>query len=296
MLQVAFGGYTLMEDDSTEYVDNPTFYEPGYNIMFPLELSIPKSDSIFILIRKRDSGSTGFDDSLLPSRLSISAKDATNGEPLTAALSVSTYNPWNDDPSSNIPILAEIKNQISPLAPPILRVRVIDLEIKDTVDNSFINFRIIVEEDPTDLHFNYIPVSRTTYANRNTFTAASRLVYMTLRNDSDAYILVSPYAWLAETTKEMSDFSYPPDTSYYKRENTFNSEDFTFTLQSWSHEFVGENISVINIPGYRKVCLILIDNDIYNSMKEIQRGINFTISVTGELSGIEDTFTVNLST
>jgi len=296
MLQAAFGGYTLMEDGSTEYVDNPTFYEPGYNIMFPLELSIPKSDSIFVLIRKRDSSLDGYDDNLVPAQLSATAIDATNGEPLLAIISTSTYDPWNDNPSSNTPMLIEIKNQISEVAPPVLRVRVIDLEVKDLSDNGFIKFRIIVEEDPTDLHFNYIPVSRTTYTNRNTFTAASRSVYMTLRNDSDAYILVSPYAWLAESTKELSDFSYPPDSSYYKRETTFNSEDFTFALQSWSHDFVEEDISVMNIPGYRKVCLILIDNDIYNNMKAIQRGINFTISVIGELSGIEDTFTVNLKT
>lgn len=293
MLQAAFGGYTLIEDNITEYDDSLTFYEPGFNLMSPLEMSVPKSDSIFILIRKREA--IGFDNNLIPANLSVSAKDVTNGEPLTVSIELSSRDGWNDDPSSNTPILLTIANQIGS-GNALLRVRVIDCEVKDITDNSFISFRIIVDEDPTDLHFNYIPVSRTTYADRNTFTAASRAMYMTLRSDSDAYIIVSPYAWVMETTKDLSDFSYPPDASYYKRETTYNSEDFDFLLQNWSHTFVEDNISVVNIPGYKKVGLILIDNAIYNSIKELKRSINFTVSVSGELSGIEDTFTVNLYT
>jgi hypothetical protein len=293
MLQAAFGGYTLIEDNSTVFIDSLTYYEPGFNLMSPLEISIPKSDSIFILIRKRET--TGFDNNLVPANLSVSAKDATNGEPLTVSSVLSSRDGWNDDPSSNTPILLTITNQIGSGNTP-LRVRVIDCEVKDITDNSFINFRVVVEEDPTDLHFNYIPVSRTAYANRNTFSAASRDIHMTLRSDSDAYIIVSPYAWVSETTKDLSDFSYPPDASYYKREVTYNNEDFDFSLQSWSHTFIEDNISVVNIPGYKKAGLILIDNAIYNSIKELKRSINFTVSISGELSGIEDTFTVNLYT
>jgi hypothetical protein len=296
MLQAAFGGYTLIEDNSTVFIDSLTYYEPGFNLMSPLEISVPKSDSIFILIRKRDSSGVGFENNLIPTNLSITAKDATNGEPLSISSSTfSTRESWNEDPSSNTPILFTITNQIGS-GDALLRVRVIDCEVKDTTDNSFINFRIIVEEDPTDLHFNYIPVSRTTYADRNTFTAASRAMHMTLRSDSDAYIIVSPYAWVMETTKDLSDFSYPPDASYYKRETTYNSEDLDFSFQSSSHTFVEDNVSVVNIPGYKKVGLILIDNAIYNSIKELKRSINFTVSVSGELSGMEDTFTVNLYT
>lgn len=291
MLQVAFGGYTLMEDSSTVFIDDLTYYEPGFNLMSPLEISVPKSDSIFILIRKRD-GAGGFVTNFSPTNLSITVKDATNGEVLTLLSSASTYEPWNQ---TITPVLLEIRNQIG-VTDPVLRVRVIDCEVKDTTDDSFINFRIIVDEDPTDLHFNYIPISRTTYLDRNTFTAASREIHMTLRSDSDAYIMVSPYAWFTESTKDLSDFSYPPDTSYYKREITYNNEDFDFLLQSASHTFVEENISVVNIPGYKKVCLILIDNDIYNNIKELKRSINFTVFLVGELSGIEDTFIVNLYT
>jgi hypothetical protein len=296
MLQVAFGGKTLIDDGSIEIVDNLTFYEPGYNVMFPLELSVPKSDSIYIIVRKRDSNGSGFDANFIPQTLTATAKDATNAETLSAVTYASTRDEWNDDPSYATPVVVEIQNQLSVAPPSTLRVRVIDVELKDTTDNSFLNFRIIVEEDPTDLHFNYIPIHRTTYSDRNTFTAAVRDIYMSLKSGSDAYLLVSPYAWLTESTKESFDFSYPQDSNYYKRENTFNSEDFTFSLNSTSHTFVGDYITITNVPGYRKVCLILIDNAIFNNIAALQRSINFTVSLVGELSGIEDTFTVNLYT
>ena len=191
MLQAAFGGFTLLEDGSTVFIDPLVYHESGFNIMSPLEFSVPKSDSIFILIRKRDLDGTGLED-LLAANLSVSAKDATNGELLAVFVSNnSTHEPWNDNPSSNTPVLLKIQNQLG-TTDPILRVRVIDCEVKDTTDNSFINFRIIVDEDPTDLHFNYIPVSRTTYTDRNTFTDASRNIHMTLGTYSDTYIIVSP--------------------------------------------------------------------------------------------------------
>jgi len=81
-----------------------------------------------------------------------------------------------------------------------------------------------------------------------------------------------------------------------REKKTFNDEDFIFTLSAVSHSFITNNVSLLNVPGYKKVGLILIDNAIYNNIKELKRSINFTVSVVGELSGIEDTFTVNLYT
>ncbi|KKK56946.1 hypothetical protein LCGC14_3059450 [marine sediment metagenome] len=56
------------------------------------------------------------------------------------------------------------------------------------------------------------------------------------------------------------------------------------------------NREIVNVPGYKKVAVILIDNAIYNNMKAAQGIANFVMAITGELSGIEDTFTVNLHT
>ena len=151
-----------------------------------------------------------------------------------------------------------------------------------------------MEDDPTSLYFNYIPVDRKTYSDRNSFTIAGREANVTLRNDSDAYILVSPYSWLKEVTKDKSNFSYPQDTFYYQKEKTYNEEDFSFSLSEYSHSFVAENVSILNIPGYKKVAIILIDNAIYENIRQATSDVNLTMFITGKLSGIEDSFIVNL--
>jgi hypothetical protein len=295
MLQVGYGGYYLVGGNVTEYVDSPTYYEPGFNVMYPIEIAAPKSDRFFILIRKREDESGDGFANLVATNVSATAVDATNGESLLVRTSNNTLHPaWNQDPSSTTPVLLQIDNQLD-MVNTILRVRVIDCKVKDSTDNSFINFRVIIEEDPEDLYFNYIPVHRRIYPDRNTFSIAGRSAYVTLRNDSDAYLLVSPYAWLKEDTKDKSDFSYPQDTFYYQIENTYNSEDFTFALSSYSDSFVAEHVSVLNVPGNKKVALILIDNAIYDYIFQLRSGVSLVISVVGELSGIEDTFTVNLN-
>ena len=144
MLQVAFGGYTLVEGDITQFTDDPTYYEPGFNLMSPLELSIPKSDTFYILIRKRDGDSGNTFEHTTYTNFSVTVKDATNGEPLSAQLSDNGVNtPWDFDPSGIAPVTLMVESQLN-LLTPVLRIRVIDVEVKDTTDDSFINFRIIV--------------------------------------------------------------------------------------------------------------------------------------------------------
>ena len=67
-------------------------------------------------------------------------------------------------------------------------------------------------------------------------------------------------------------------------------------MQAWSHGWVEESVSVLNVPGYKKAGVILVDNSIYANIQLLQRSANLTVSITGELSGIEDTFIVNLFT
>ena len=297
MLQVALGGTLLVDGQETTLISDPTYYEPGFNLMSPLEISTPQADQIFILVRKRiDDSGFRFED-LGINEIAVSAVDITNGEPLSIGIASNTVNDeWNDvNPSfPNTPTIVTISNQIN-LGNPILRVRVIDCNIRDLTDDSFINFRIIVDEDASTLMFNYIPVYRKTISDRNTFTIASRLGYVTLRSDTDAYLLLSPYSWLQESTKDVSDFSYPEDSIYYQRQKTYNNEDFSFSLISWSHSFVEENVSVLNVPGYKKAGIVQFDNAIYNHLVEIGVTANLIVRVVGELSGITDDFQINLS-
>ena len=215
MLQVAFGGYYLVDGDVSEYIDSPLYYEPGFNLMSPLEIESPKADKLYILMRKRIDNSDLNFIKIKPSHIIFTAKDVTNGETLTSSVRYNTLNPaWNiTDPSGNAEeVLITINNQLD-MTNPLLRVRTIDCYAQDSTDNDFIAFRILV--DDSGLYFHYIPINRNVIANRNTFTGAGRNAYVRMDGSSDYYVLFSPYAWLKETTKAGADFSYPQNSIYY---------------------------------------------------------------------------------
>lgn len=291
MLQVALGG-TYLIGTGSQLINDPVYYEPGFNIMTPLEIETVKADIIYILIRKRvDSLGESF--RRIPySSLEVSVVDATINEGLTYTLSDNTINPrWDDDPSDVGIAVLTIENQLD-TANPVLRSRIIDCTIKHKADNSFITFRITVTDE--GLYFHYIPIIRTQFSDRNTFTASGREAYVNLSNSSDAYVLFSPFAYLEETTKELSDFSYPIDSIYYKRENTLNNEDFTFSLSSYDRDFIPDQLSVMNIPGYGKAGIVLIDAMLYKKIFDAGViGAYVDIGIVGELSGITDTFRIN---
>jgi hypothetical protein len=294
MLQVAFAGSFLVSENENNLVSTPVYYEPGFNIISPLELSISKSDRFYILLRKRDNDSGTSFTNLDKSNISISTVDVTNGEEVLSIVSDNDLNSAWDAPSGNLPLVLIIENQIDILNPEV-RVRVVDCYVNEIGTNNFIKFRVTVEDD--NLYFNYIPVDRKALSDRNTFTIEGRQAYVKLNSDSDSYIIFSPFAWLKETTnKDIADFSYPQDSIFYQRENTYNKEDFSFSLSAYSNSFIAEQISVMNIPGYKKAGIILIDNMLYRHLIEQGRSAYADISVVGELSNITDTFRVNFTT
>ena len=291
MLQVAYAGYLLVDDAITQYIDNPVYYEPGFNLMSPLEIQGDISDRLYIVVRKR-SDDTGLSfDSILSSNLEVSVKDASNGETVPSFLkSNNVYEVWDGD---SYPLVLEITNALDLSGSLTTRVRTLDVYIKDITDNSFISFRIITSDE--NRYFNYIKVKSSDLLDRDTYTSVGRNISMTLSGDSDSYILFSPYAYLKETTKDKSDFSYPLNSIFYQRENTYNNEDYSFSLSSYSDSVILETISVFNVPSYNKAGVIVIDRILYNKIKEIGSNVYVDVGVIGELSGISDTFRVNFS-
>ena len=291
MLQAAFGGYYLIESNSRVLVENPVYYEPGFNLMSPLEISSPEADRLYILVRKRvNTSGTIFNTS---TNISAIVTDVTNGENLNVIVSDNNLYPaWNvEDPSSNSPILMTITNQVDTVNN-LLKVRTIDCHVKDISDNSSIDFRITV--DDTNQYFHYISVDRKRISDRNTFSATVRQAYVQLNSTSDFYVLFSMSAWLKETTKNNADFSYPQDSIFYQRQDTYNNEDYSFEISTYSHSFISDLVSVMQIPSYDKVGILLIDNLLYKYVVEQQNSdFYIDILVEGQLSGITDTFRVN---
>ena len=294
MLQIAFGGYYLVEDGIAQFIEFPSYYEPGFNVMTPLEIQGNTSDYFYLLLRKRNNAKGTAFDTITPANISTIIKDASTGDTILSNLSTnSIYVGWDDNPSDVSPLVLKVVNAID-LASPVVRVRTIDCYIKDTTDNDFIDFRVLIGN--TDRYFHYISVGVNTIASRNTYTIAGREAYVRVSNSTDHYVLFSPYAYLTETTKALSDFSYPLNSIFYKRQKTYNNEDYSFSIASYSHSFVPDMISVMNVPSYGKAAVILIDAMMYTHLMEGGENASVDISVGGELSGIFDTFTINFLT
>jgi hypothetical protein len=269
------------EENVTEV--SSMFFEPGFNYMSPIEMDFPRCDRCTFFIRKRanDVGTTF--DSISYSDMSVDISDPTNTQPIP--FTISNY--------SSEYLLLSITNSLDQNNTS-TRVRVIDINIKDTTDNDFIIARAIVNDDEdTTRYFNYITVISNDMSSRYSSSIKGRKAYITLKSSSDLHVLFSLYAALKETTSNKASFSYPLNTIYYHREETYNDEEFTFSISSYSHSFVQNVVSVMNVPSYRRAGVILVDRKMYTDA--LSNGVNpyVDIAVNGDLSGISDTFRVN---
>jgi hypothetical protein len=169
-----------------------------------------------------------------------------------------------------------------------------DCYIKDTTDNDFILFRIYVSD--ANKYFSYLPIFTNSMLSRYAYSALGRQSLIKMGSSSDVYMLISPYAYFQETTNTNKyDFSYPLETIYYKRQNTYNDEDFDFTLGATSDEFVEDNLSIMNVPNYEKVGVVHIDRYMYTELVEKEDTAYFYVNIVGRLSGISDSFQIVLS-
>ena len=295
MFQVALGGYSLTSV-GTFYDDSPVYNEPGYTIMSPLEIEVSKCDIFYILVRKRSNLSGDQFESLSVSNLTVTVKDTTNGIDITSRLIINNiHEPWNPNPSAAfLPLVLKIDNNLDVRVTG-SRVRIMDCYITDNTDNNFISFRITIDDDGNFFH--YIPLYLNSLGDRHSNTAIGRQAYFKVQNNTDGYILFSPYAYLSEVEKNDIDvsFSYPLGSIYYKRQETYNDEEFYFEISSYSHSFVSEGVSLINIPGFQKAAVLHVDSYLYTKLSELGDNVSVDISIQGILSGIIDTFRIYLT-
>ena len=283
MLQVSVSNSLLVHPEGENTVSlSGSYYEPGYNIMSPLELEFPKSDRVGLNFRKRADGSGTVFSNILKSTMTVTAIDPTNGEAV----------PYVIETLGSRYLRLYITNALD-LVNPVVRVRVIDVTISDSTDDDFISFRILVDDD--NKSFYYIPVETYDMNGRNSVSIPGRDVSIVVSAGSDQHILFSPYASLRETTSAKANFSYPLNTIFYKRQEGYNNEDYSYSVLEYSHSFLGDAISVMSVPSYKKVGVILVDARLYNDI--VDRGVKpyVDISVNGNLSGISDTFRVNFT-
>jgi len=283
MLQVKVGSYFISTDSGDNTVSlSGEYYEPGFNIMTPLELSFPKSDQITLWIRKR-ANDDGTELSFMHiENMVISVTDPTNGQPV----------PFTIQYYSSYSLILKITNALT-LSGSGVRVRTMDVHFEDSSDNDFITFRVIVDDD--DKNFHYIFIDSNNMDERILATYQGRDIYLSTKASSDHYLLFSPYAYFKENTESNSDFSYPLNTIFYKRQDAYNDEDYSYSISLYSHSFMRNIVSVMSIPSYEKAGVLLIDNRIYKDIIENRINPYIDIAVHGRLSGIDDTFRINFT-
>jgi len=299
MIQAALGGYKNAKTAATVSNDAPIFYEPGFTIVSPLEISIPESDQIYILLRNRvDSGGVIFETPTIAD-LSVAIKDATTGESVpgfldTNELGSTIFNTnWDTDASQFNPVVLVINSSIDIFAP-VERVRVLDVFVQNTVSpESSIFFRLV--SDDSDKLVHYLDINIDEVGDRYKFSTPSKEILTNVTGLSGNYVLFSPFAYLQEVdTKEKSDFSYPSESIFYKRQKTFNDEEFNFSISFFSHSFIEDGVSLVGVPGYKKAALLLIDKFVHTEMLKTRASTYLEVMVSGILSGIEHPFIVNL--
>ena len=281
MLQVEMvESVLLVSGNQVTTTSDGGWYEPGFNIMTPLELEFPVSDQVVLSIRKRaDATGTTFSN-ISTSTVTATVVDPTNGQ--------SVPNTMVDTDATHITLT--ITNALV-MVDPVVRVRAMDVHVKDSTDDDFLTFRVLVDDQNRVLH--YIFVESNNMNQRVSNSAQGRNIYLSVTSGSDNYLLFSPYAFIKESSLGEADFSYPLNTIFYKRQDSYNNEDYSFSIASYSHTFMRNVVSVMNIPSYNKVGVLLVDNKIYRDMTE--NGVNpyVYINVVGEISGISDSFKIN---
>tara|TARA_Y100000310_G_scaffold311548_1_gene357908 strand:- start:1593 stop:2498 length:906 start_codon:yes stop_codon:yes gene_type:complete len=299
MIQVAMGGYKNSSTGVTVLDDAPIFYEPGFTIVSPLEIEMTENDQLYVLLRNRIDDAGQLFETPTIANLDVTIKDATTGDSIPGFLDTNESDStvfngnWDTDVSQFNPVVLIINSSIDVFSP-VERVRTLDVFVRDTT-NPDVNvfFRLISDDSNKFIH--YININIDEIGNRFKFTSFGTEIKSDITSPSDSYILLSPFAYLQEVdTQEESDFSYPFESIFYKRQRTFNDEEFGFFITSASHEFISEGVSLMNVPNYTKAAVLFIDKYVHTEMLDIQARTYLDILVVGRLSGIEHTFRVNL--
>ena len=294
MLQIGLGGYKNVATNDITYDDVPVYYEPGFNIMAPLEIAIPPCDQIYCLFRKRNDIYGDSFDILSKNNFNVSTIDITTGENVPSLISRNVkgwdyyHVGWNNS-TAFTPLIVAITNSIE-IETPVERTRILDCTLRDKTDNDFLNFRITV--DDKNKAFYYLPVYMDEFSNRNTFTGTGQTGMVNIKTHSDIYILISPFAYLQETNEENSDFSYPLNSVFYHRQKTYNDEDFDFSIKSVSHSSLLDDIELISVPNYRKIACLLLDGHLYTDMLSINEETYIEVEAVGVLSEIIGTYKI----
>lgn len=291
MLQVSKGGYRTSSSTAiTTFSDN--YREPGFNQLEPLVFDFLEADRIYILIRKRvDLTETLFADikeeDFVQTDVTPIVVDSTNNESIPASIQPVSYDGFG---AADQHLLLLVITNCFDINSPSSRVKSMDCFIQD--QNDFIRFRVRVGDSGKAFH--YLVIDNNNFSNRSTYSISGLEAVVKVGGATDVYMLFSPYAYLKESFNNDFDFSYPLESVYYTRQKTFNDEGFYFSIDSTNNPSFLDNIGLVNVPGYDKACVLLVDKHIYQYLQFLRSEAYIRIKVTGKISGSVDYFKVYL--
>lgn len=297
-IQVAYGGYQLVSPLLT-VKESLVYAEPGFTAISPIEYAIDKSDQVYFIVRKRSSSDidgTTFDD-ISSSDFTVIANDSTIGYRLNAfSEDFSTSSPyydsqWDDGLANAKKIIISIDSG-TPISSPTERIRVIDCSVKDTTDNSILFFRVLIDDYSKTFH--YLSVRYKFPETRNTYSTAGSTILREADGKSDFYVLISPFTSFSETSNGDHNFSYPLNTRFYQRQETFNKENFSYQITKYSHGALASDVRVKNIPGYPEMGVIIVDRDAKSTLSGLSGDAYVEIEALGLISEMRDTFRMDL--
>lgn len=289
-IQVAFGGYWTIPENPPVYSDANIFYEPGFNIMSPVEFVSPEANYLFILVRKvldrydpywRGPVYEYFLDSLNESPFIVSVTDVTTNTVVPSTLEPNNYNVnWNNEDEYSYPLILRIVSTTNQdtLA---YRFRAMDVVIRDTRDERFIKFRITINDSSEP--FGFLTIDKTNKEGRPSSSAFGTSTLLPL-SYAGTYTVVMPFSSFSETTKELAKFSYPTNEIYYGAEDVINREPMTFSLGNVSHTMIRDYVRVMPVPQYSHGAVIETDADLRTTLADLGEQAWFEVNSISELS------------
>ena len=281
MLQIrASKSILISQSGDIETEISSDYSEPGFISMSPLEIEIQKCDKFVLRVRKRADGSGTSFTALPANNITATVVDSTNGKAI----------PFQIDRYDANRVEITIANSLS-MTESIFRVKTLDICVVDTTDNDSVTLRVVVDSDMT---FDYLYVPLVDMKSRGRFSNRGNDIYVAVKRYSESYLLFCPnFSFREVLESDDYSFSYPINSVFYKKQESYNDEEFTYEITKYSHDFVEKDISLLNVPSYGKAGILLIDRKLYRDINE--NGINpyIEISVTGKLSETVGIFKVN---
>ena len=295
-LQIAVGSYGLYDanlstasnnvvlSETIIAFDDLVYYEPGYTTNSPIDIEIPKSDFVKILIRKRVDDEYEEYDNIYPRDFSANVVDGTTQGDLTATFSTTREEEWIDPYVSQMPLVLTIL--LAPY-PYVYRTKVINSYISDVRDSKFVSFRITMYD--SSLPFGSLIIDTGELWNRPLYSSYAVASVMNV-SDAGSYVLISPSARIAETEQSGSVFSYPSNVIFYRLDCSTNRESYDYSISDASHDVIANNVRVIPVPLYPQAAIVFVDGHLRTDVSSITGRVWFDVEAVGKISGDTNTF------